>query len=90
MDKQDKYYPGISQSWMERASCLGLSFAFDKTAWAKGGVRKENLEQCRRVCENCPVRGQCLSWALDMDYRRVPVPQMAGGLTMRERQSLAR
>lgn len=90
MKDKSKYRRGTSQPRMERTSCLGLSFAFDKTAEDKGGVRKENREQCRRVCENCPVKDQCLSWALDMDRLRVSLPQMAGGLTYRERQSLAR
>ena len=90
MQDENKYYRGTYQPWMERASCLGLSFAFDKTAWGLGSTGRKYKRQCRRVCDNCPVKDQCLEWALDMDNLRVPLPQMAGGLTFDERQELAR
>ncbi|WP_311525327.1 WhiB family transcriptional regulator [uncultured Varibaculum sp.] len=88
-EKDLKYYRGIRQPWMEFASCLGLSFAFDKSAWGKGSNAIKYRRVCKRVCNRCPVKTQCLKWALDMEKDRAPVFQVAGGLTRRERLSLA-
>ncbi|KXB81573.1 transcription factor WhiB [Varibaculum cambriense] len=74
---------------MEYASCLGLSFAFDKSAWGKGTNATRYRKICKRVCGRCPVRTQCLKWALDEEENRNPVFQIAGGLTRSERLSLA-
>ncbi|MFG2046172.1 WhiB family transcriptional regulator [Micromonospora sp. NPDC048935] len=43
------------------------------------------VEQARAVCHRCPVRDQCLTWALDhMEFG------VAGGLSEDERRTLKR
>lgn len=42
----------------------------------------DNPRQAKRVCLSCPVRTECLSWALTMSN----LDGVAGGLTERERR----
>ena len=65
-------------AWYAKANCVGTdpeSFFPDK-----GG----SASDARRVCVQCPVRKQCLQWALDTDERY----GVYGGLTERERRDL--
>jgi len=69
-----------AQSWQERALCAET----DPEAFfpEKGGSTRE----AKRVCVGCPVRMQCLEYALDNDERF----GIWGGLSERERRRLRR
>lgn len=49
--------------WVQRARCKDedpeLFFPIGTT-----GPAAEQIERARAVCQGCPVRGECLEWAL--------------------------
>jgi WhiB family redox-sensing transcriptional regulator len=67
--------PLAALSWQRQALCAEV----DPEAFyvEKGGSTRE----ARRVCAACPVRGECLGYALAMGERY----GIWGGLTYRER-----
>ena len=71
---------GPEVSWMEEAKCLDA----DPEAFfpEKGGSTRE----AKRICSVCPVREQCLEYALDNDERF----GIWGGMSERERRRLKR
>lgn len=68
------------RAWMADAKCLDA----DPEAFfpEKGGSTRE----AKRVCAACPVRQECLEYALDNDERF----GIWGGLSERERRRLKR
>jgi WhiB family redox-sensing transcriptional regulator len=68
------------EDWYEQALCSQT----DPDAFfpEKGGSTKE----AKRICLGCPVKKQCLQWALDKDERF----GVWGGLSERERRRLKR
>ncbi|MER7918238.1 MULTISPECIES: WhiB family transcriptional regulator [unclassified Streptomyces] len=52
------------ENWREQAACRhedpDLFFPIGST-----GPAQVQAEQAKMVCEGCPVRQQCLDWALD-------------------------
>lgn len=68
------------EDWYERAVCAQT----DPDAFfpEKGGSTRE----AKRICLGCPVKKQCLQWALDNDERF----GIWGGLSERERRRLKR
>ena len=74
-----------SKDWRERAACIDqnpeLFFPTGIT-----GTALLQLEQAKRVCEACPVREDCLRWAMELgqDYG------VWGGVSEEERRSLKR
>lgn len=68
------------EDWYERALCPQT----DPDAFfpEKGGSTKE----AKKICLGCPVKQQCLQWALDNDERF----GIWGGLSERERRRLHR
>jgi WhiB family redox-sensing transcriptional regulator len=74
-----------SKDWRERAACINqnpeLFFPTGIT-----GTALLQLEQAKRVCESCPVREDCLRWAMELgqDYG------VWGGVSEEERRSLKR
>lgn len=76
-----------NQQWRERASCLGfpadLFFGHDEVeAPAEKRLREE---QAKAVCVTCPVREECLGYALSAREAH----GIWGGLTDVERRRLA-
>jgi WhiB family transcriptional regulator, redox-sensing transcriptional regulator len=69
----------VFTEWHKRAACKGetdLFFSYDE----------EMVEQARAICENCPVRRECLETALaDSNLYGV-----WGGFTKAERRRLRR
>jgi WhiB family redox-sensing transcriptional regulator len=67
-------------SWQDRAVCaeIGGDFWFPE----KGGSTREP----KQVCRACPVRAECLEYALEHDERF----GVWGGLSERERRRLKR
>ena len=68
------------QPWSERAACLNL----DPELWFP--ERGESNRAAKRVCAACPVRDECLEYALDA---REPYG-VWGGLSEQERSQLNR
>ena len=69
------------EDWRDRAACLGMDVnMFD----VKPGTPK--ADRAREICNDCPVRNQCLAWALTLDSNEDHL--MLGGLTEQERRRL--
>ncbi len=67
--------------WRDRAACLGKDVnMFD----VKPNTPK--ADKAREICDSCPVRFQCLAWALTLDETDDHL--MLGGLTEKERRRL--
>jgi WhiB family redox-sensing transcriptional regulator len=66
--------------WAEDAKCLQADP--DTFFPEKGGSTRE----AKRICAQCPVRAECLEYALDNDERF----GIWGGLSERERRKLKR
>lgn len=68
-------------SWQDRAACKGkpTEWWFPDAERGDSGVYARG----REVCVNCPVRGDCLQWAVDNHQR----DGMWGGLSPNERRA---
>lgn len=68
------------RTWMLEAKCLDA----DPEAFfpEKGGSTRE----AKRICHVCPVREECLEWALENDERF----GIWGGMSERERRRMRR
>lgn len=77
--------PSEDPSWLHRAVCRDedreLFFPEGKT-----GVHLLQIEEAKAVCRRCPVRGECLTWALENNFR----DGVWGGLSEDERARLLR
>lgn len=74
------------EGWQTRAACRGQSAAvfFAPTHFERKEVRAARERQAKAVCATCPVRKQCLSYAL-----RIREPHgIWGGLSEVERRAL--
>jgi WhiB family redox-sensing transcriptional regulator len=66
--------------WRAEANCSG----FDPDLWFAPGALEH--KEAKRICRSCPVRRECLSYALE-----TPVDHgVWGGMTERERRSFRR
>ncbi len=73
------------EDWRYRAACLKED---PELFFPKGntGPALLQIEEAKRVCRNCDVREQCLSWALETRQDH----GVWGGLSEDERRALAR
>lgn len=69
-----------SQPWMDKAACLGV----DPDLFFPD--RGKTTIDAKRVCFECPVRGECLEYALD-NVERFGI---WGGTSERERRKIRR
>ncbi len=70
----------VDQNWRAHASCAGM----DPDLFFAAGAIEHKL--AKRICRGCPVRRQCLSYAMD-----APIDHgVWGGLTERERRRYRR
>lgn len=72
----------LRPQWMRKAACRGEGF----DAWFPTDEVGEEADPARRVCAGCPVRPECLDYALDCSIRH----GLWGGLSPRERAALNR
>lgn len=79
-DDDDDRGDGAPKTWQERGLCNQV----DPELWfpEKGGSTRE----AKRICSGCPVRTECLDYALAHDERF----GIWGGLSERERRRLRR
>lgn len=71
--------------WRERAACLGVDAEIFFPVNTAGPIAAADLRAAKAVCARCPVRRQCLSWAMSMN-----VVGIWGGLSEHERRRLRR
>ncbi|OON82539.1 WhiB family transcriptional regulator [Streptomyces tsukubensis] len=71
--------------WIRHAACVGVDpeLFFPISAEDAGDDQRA---RARRVCEGCPVRSQCLAWALETGQRS----GVWGGMDEHERAALSR
>lgn len=62
----------------------GICFTEDPELWHSN--RRTDQDEAKRLCGQCPVRHECLTWALDNDEEW----GIWGGLDPRERRTLTR
>ena len=67
-------------TWRDFASCL----TEDPETFFPVSPKPEFAEPAKRICAACPVREQCLAWALDAGV----TDGIWGGLTEGERREL--
>lgn len=70
----------IDNPWMQRAACRGVR----PELWFPTG--REDPTEAKAVCARCPVRDECLEYALRFNVKH----GVWGGLTEPERRRLAR
>jgi WhiB family transcriptional regulator, redox-sensing transcriptional regulator len=66
------------QKWRHRAACKG-----EPTA-VFFAVQGQEVRAARKICNNCPVRIECLTWAVEESIQH----GIFGGLVPRERRAL--
>ncbi|GAA4544185.1 WhiB family transcriptional regulator [Pseudonocardia xishanensis] len=73
------------RAWLVRARCRGVDPEVFFPVADDGPVREGEVARAKAVCAGCPVREQCLAWAL------AALPYgVAGGLDEQERAELRR
>lgn len=77
--------PADATNWRSHAACLThdpeLFFPV-----GTAGPTLTQIEEAKQVCSECPVRTQCLQWAVEMEMKH----GVWGGLTETERLSMKR
>jgi WhiB family redox-sensing transcriptional regulator len=69
----------VEESWLDQAACAKTNP--DLFFPPRGvGRRSKHAQAAKEICAGCPVRRDCLQWALDNDEVGI-----WGGLTQRER-----
>lgn len=73
-----------SIEWMDEAACLGSGADFFPVM----GTKKETpaMRKAKAVCATCPVKSECLAYALDAQQW----DGIWGGMTPTERRELSR
>lgn len=74
-----------SDEWMTQGACVGVN---DDTFFPEGYLKADVLEVTRIYCNDCPVRMECLIWALQ--HEPLDRNGIWGGTTPRERDLLAK
>lgn len=85
---------GDKPDWYDEARCMGkpimVFYGEEEDQQERGSHRPyllpSEVEQAKNVCGSCPVRAQCLEYALDNDERY----GIWGGMTSKERRKLTR
>lgn len=76
----------LSLVWQERAACKGMDqdVFYGPDAPESSAERIAREEKAKSVCASCPVREQCLNYALTQNE----VYGIWGGMTERERRAI--
>lgn len=69
-------------SWRHRAACIGQPIDL---FFSERGQQKKN-QVAKAICRTCPVRIDCLDFAMSFEPRELP--GIYGGLTELERQQI--
>lgn len=87
MNRGQRRTAAFAQEWRQRAACRGMSPAeVDRIFFppVKTG-RTIDATAARAICDPCPVRAECLTYAIEAGERE----GIWGGLTPRQRHALA-
>lgn len=76
------------EPWQQQAACrgIGTDAFFPERNKESGRIRQGQYLEAKRICDQCPVRAECLDFALRENLRG----GMYGGLTPRQRRELFR
>jgi len=69
-------------AWLDRGICAQIG----GDMWFPDKGDRQDVAACKKVCAGCPVRRQCLDWALET----CEMFGIWGGLTSMERRKLRR
>ncbi|MGH2705387.1 MAG: WhiB family transcriptional regulator [Actinomycetota bacterium] len=72
--------------WRHDAACQDIPDPDIFFPIGSTGPALEQVEAAKRICRTCPVRAQCLTWALDTNQET----GVWGGLSEEERRELVR
>lgn len=72
----------MTLDWMDRAACKGLP----SRVFFLDDDEQPDYATARHVCSGCPVRSECLGYALELNIRH----GMFAGLTPTQRERLRR
>jgi WhiB family transcriptional regulator, redox-sensing transcriptional regulator len=75
----------VSINWREGVACLDADPELFFPIGTQGGSLGQ-IEEAKRICRRCPVRLQCLAWALDTGV----TDGVWGGTTPDERRIIRR
>jgi WhiB family transcriptional regulator, redox-sensing transcriptional regulator len=70
--------PERADDWRDRAACAGIGYDLFFPEHNSG------IGDARKVCRDCPVRAQCLTFAIETDQRH----GVWGGITQGELRKL--
>lgn len=73
--------------WQERAACIGTPTNVFFPEIEKGEWRDHVWEPARAICARCPVRAECLAYALPFEETTGRRDGMFGGMTPKERDA---
>lgn len=76
--------PTREDEWRDGAACKGM----DPNLFFAEHVGAQPSRQAKAACDRCPVRGECLDWALDNSEAERYA--FLGGHTYTERREIAR
>ena len=79
-------------NWRDDAACLDADPDLFFPVGTTGPALKQ-IDNAKRICQACPVRKQCLAWALDLDATAGVWGGSAGiwgGTTQDERRAMRR
>lgn len=71
-------------SWRDRAACLDMDTNLFFPEAGRNAYRQ--VERAKRICSTCPVRQECLDYALEFPDRSMP--GIWGGTTEGERRRM--
>jgi WhiB family transcriptional regulator, redox-sensing transcriptional regulator len=72
----------VNDDWRQRAACRGR----DTGVWFPSPSDRFALDVAKQVCASCPVRPDCLAYALTLEAHDWPLFGVWGGLTAAERR----
>ena len=75
-----------SPAWMDRAACRGC----DPALFFPSKGEPNAYQAARQVCAGCPVRSDCLEYAMVNETTNTHNTGMWGGMTVKERLALRR
>lgn len=72
----------LDDAWMRNANCLGSDLSIFFLEKSQTSLNREKIVKAKALCEECPVRKDCLKYALAHNIR----DGIWGGMTEHERR----
>jgi len=90
-DFMDYSYLARPEPWMSQAVCKGQTHLFfstleDETNAKREPGRYKRIAAAKALCNRCPVKSECLEWAIYVKQAH----GIAGGMTASERRRYVR